>query len=204
MAEIKQAEGYEAEMQGTSVRRSHTSNNNNASAGGAQVGMPWTGEADKAMKALADGTNSIVQLGIDIKDEKIILLNESKELNSLSLPSNDPSYTFYKHTTGIGMVFRIICDFSRASMLVILTVYLSLSDLTVFIYCCPDTSPIRGRMIYSSNCQPIVQDAKSRGVQVSKKVRTRFRFFQSLLIGMLVIITTNSSKRRLTCRQITV
>lgn len=166
MVEIKQAEGYEAELHGTSVRRSHTGSN--AAAGGAQVGMSWTGEADQAMKSLAEGRNQIVQLGIDTKDEKITLVNESEESASLSLPPNDPSYTFYKHNTGIGMPF--ISHFGDI-LSSIFTDHSILSASIVFIYCCPDTSPIRGRMIYSSNCQPIVQDAKSRGVQVSKKVR---------------------------------
>ncbi|KAK9898000.1 actin depolymerizing protein [Cystobasidium minutum MCA 4210] len=144
MADIKLAEGLEAEMQGTTVRRSHTGGNNGGSAaGGAQVGMPWTAEAEEAMSALAKGENQIVQLGIDTKDEKIVLLSSAQDTASLTLPSNDPSYTFYKHATGI-----------------------------VFIYCCPDTSPIRGRMIYSSNCQPIVQDAKQRGIEVVKKLET--------------------------------
>lgn len=103
MADIKLAEGLEAEMQGTTVRRSHTGGNNGGSAaGGAQVGMPWTAEAEEAMSALAKGENQIVQLGIDTKDEKIVLLSSAQDTASLTLPSNDPSYTFYKHATGIG------------------------------------------------------------------------------------------------------
>lgn len=102
MADIKLAEGLEAEMQGTTVRRSHTGANS-ASAGGAQIGMPWTDEAEEAMSSLANGDNQIVQLGIDTKDEKIVLLSAAQDTSSLSLPSDDPSYTFYKHSTGIGM-----------------------------------------------------------------------------------------------------
>ena len=100
MAEIKQAEGLEANMQGTTVRRSHTGDH--TTTGGAQVGMPWTEEADEAMKSLGKGSNQVVQLGIDTKNEKIILLSASENTSSLSLPADDPSYTFYKHATGIG------------------------------------------------------------------------------------------------------
>lgn len=110
MADIKLAEGLEVEMQGTGVRRSHTSGGgSNTTAGGAQVGMPWTEEADEAMRSLAEGKNQIVQLGIDTKDEKIILLSAAEDTSSLALPANDPSYTFYKHTTGIG---RLLSNFS--------------------------------------------------------------------------------------------
>lgn len=102
MADIKRAEGIEGEMQGTTVRRSYAGNSAATAAGGAQVGMPWTDEAEEAMSGLAKGDNAIVQLGIDMKDEKIVLLSAAQDTASLALPSNDPSFTFYKHESGIG------------------------------------------------------------------------------------------------------
>lgn len=115
MADIKLAEGLEAEMQGTSVRRSHTSaaGGGNAAAGGAQVGMPWSDDAEEAMKALSNGQHQIVQLGIDLKDEKIVLLSAAQDTASLAIPTSDPSYTFYKHSTGVGTLTSKSADFRK-------------------------------------------------------------------------------------------
>lgn len=118
MADIKAAEGIEAQLYGSSVRRSHTSafssgsgtdsntsaaagssTTTNTTAGGSQIGMSWTQEAQDAMSELSKGEKDVVQLGIDTSKEEIILISQGSEL---SLPENDPSYTFYKHATGFG------------------------------------------------------------------------------------------------------
>lgn len=53
MADIREAEGIESQTTGTAVRKSHA---------GAQLGMPWTSEAEEAISSLAQGKHRIVQL----------------------------------------------------------------------------------------------------------------------------------------------
>jgi twinfilin-like protein len=105
MADIKSAEGIEASMQGTSVRHSSI---NNASGSGAQVGMAWSDEAVNAVGALAKGEKEVVQLGLNTKEEIVILLSAAEQGEALSLPADEPSYTFYKHATGVGESYATV------------------------------------------------------------------------------------------------
>ena len=164
IADLKEAEG--TEVLGTSSRRNHA---------GAQIGMEWDEKVGPALEALSRGENTIVQLvrvcylylsrlahalmqkplkGINNTTEKIVLLETPQVLE---VPITDPSYTFYAHSSGIGNITKL----SQRKRL---------KYIPVFVYCCPDASPIRGRMMYSSNCQHLIRDAKGCGIDVIKKV----------------------------------
>lgn len=47
----------------------------------------------------------------------------------------------------------------------------ALHVLPVFIYSCPSGSPVKSRMIFSSNTQHVAKKAQTLGLDVAKKVR---------------------------------
>ncbi|KAK4057131.1 Twinfilin-1 [Microbotryomycetes sp. JL221] len=93
-----------------------------------------------------DCARKIVEDEIDqaqFEIDKERIIPVSLSPTSLSLPSSSPSYTIYRHSKGI-----------------------------VFIYCCPASSPIKSRLVYSSSASAAVSHAKSLGIDIIKKLET--------------------------------
>ncbi|KAK4051460.1 Twinfilin-1 [Microbotryomycetes sp. JL201] len=77
-----------------------------------------------------------------IENEEIVPV--SNQPSSLSVPAASPSFTLFRHSGG-GIVF---------------------------IYCCPPTSPVKSRLLYSSSTSAAVAQAKAFGADVVKKLET--------------------------------
>ncbi|KAI5481114.1 PTK9 protein tyrosine kinase 9 [Pseudohyphozyma bogoriensis] len=113
-------------------------------AGTVHGALEWTEQAQERLLELQkkEGESWTLTLEIDTKTE-VVILADPQPLD-LSLPTSSPSYTFYSHTNGA----------------------------VVFIYCCPSSSPIRHRMLYSSSCLGVPRTATALGLTVSKKIET--------------------------------
>ncbi|PVG02256.1 actin depolymerizing protein [Serendipita vermifera] len=135
--------------QGAGERRSH--------AGSAPVGFKWTSDAEDAVKDLAnqEGCSKLVILSVNTKDESLVLKQASRNVSpnqlASSIPSSEPTYTFYlwPHKRNGEDINSII-----------------------FIYCCPSGSPVKHRMVYSSGVVSVVNAAKTMGVSVAKRSET--------------------------------
>ncbi|KAM0789154.1 hypothetical protein ACM66B_000005 [Microbotryomycetes sp. NB124-2] len=143
MAEIKAAEAKERregtfENQ-TGVGRSMLDSGSAAGGAGNALGLPWSDEARALVEKVAALDASMAQF--EIKKETIVPTLEQPL--SLTVPTNVPSYTLYRQTSG-----------------------------TVFIYCCPSTSPVKSRLLYSSSTSAAVAQAKALGVDIVKKLET--------------------------------
>jgi twinfilin-like protein len=164
MADIKEAEGVE--VQGTSARRNHAS-----------VGMEVNSDVTAAWQALVKGERKIVELVscAQMSTQRIELILRSEGSPLINRKSKSSWQTERVMRPYLCRAIRLHIPSTRIR-LVSVRLYTAREShtcssqlLAVFIYCCPDTSPVRGRMIYSSNAQPLVADAKQAGVDVVKK-----------------------------------
>ncbi|PCH38158.1 actin depolymerizing protein [Wolfiporia cocos MD-104 SS10] len=107
------------------------------------VGLKWSEEVENAVKNLGSGDGGyLVLVTIDTATETLQLSSEAEcnvdDLGS-ALPVSDPAYAFFAWPQEITSPPR--------------------RDI-VFIYSCPSSSPIKHRMLYSSGCAVLVNQAK--------------------------------------------
>ncbi|KAI9841057.1 MAG: Twinfilin-1 [Sclerophora amabilis] len=132
------------ESRGTSAKSSHVSSG---------VAFPITDEALQALKGLETGSENLVQLRIDVPNEKIELGEmTSSDADGLAtrISDDEPRYSF----------FRYEHDFegSRESPI-------------IFIYTCPGNSKIKERMVYASSRAGVLALAASEaGLSINKKL----------------------------------
>ncbi|CAG8613728.1 333_t:CDS:10 [Acaulospora morrowiae] len=146
LAEVRTAEAN-ANSYSSSARKSHA----------AGVSFPLSDEAIDAIKSLgqSEKSNNIVQLSLDIANERIDLDSANKiEIDDLanSLPSDAPRFSFlaYDHDYK-GKDFKSI----------------------IFIYTCPSSSKIKERMLYSSCRGSVISFCENEiGLTITKKMET--------------------------------
>ena len=84
---------------------------------------------------------------IDLPTETLTLsrseANVSPSSVSSFLPSSEPSYTFYHYPSTYSVIF---------------------------IYACPSSTSVKGRMVYASSRNSVVQLAKEEGSEVNKRI----------------------------------
>ncbi|KAF9001881.1 hypothetical protein BDQ17DRAFT_1357648 [Cyathus striatus] len=135
LADLRAAESSSATYDGTRSRISHIDT---------AVGFIWAPEAEEAVIALGRGEGSgLVVLKIDPQNETIILDSVSDaSISTLSsaLPSSDPAFGIFAwpHSYSVTPKREI-----------------------VFIYCCPSSSPVKYRMLYSSGSLSTYRSVKS-------------------------------------------
>ena len=112
--------------------------------------MKVSDEVKSALQELgAGGEGRLVMLGIDISSEKLQLLKSeeiSPEEVSRTIPSDKPSYSFYRHPQA------------------------SSDDGALFIYVCPGSSKVKERMLYASSRNGVLEVARGEGVVVGKRL----------------------------------
>ncbi|EST04788.1 Actin-binding, cofilin/tropomyosin type [Kalmanozyma brasiliensis GHG001] len=134
-------------------------------AGGPAVGFKWDDGVQDAIKALAStasGTSewNLVVLSIDLRSETVELESPPRFVPPADLPSalsaNDPRIAFYR--------------LDKASM------QTSGESVVAMLYCCPASSGVKARMIYSSNVLIILNHVKGfSGMRVVKKLEASDR-----------------------------
>ncbi|KAL8281071.1 hypothetical protein RQP46_006429 [Phenoliferia psychrophenolica] len=107
------------------------------------VGLAWTEEAKAVLEGFAQGSALGDVVRLEVDTKKEEVVASDPQPTALELPPSTPSYTFLRHASGV-----------------------------VFIYSCPPSSPIKSRLLYSSSAGGVVQNAKSLGVDVAKKIET--------------------------------
>lgn len=114
------------------------------------ISMKITDEAKDAIAKLAQSQDEnspaiLVQFGIDIASETLILLASESDITpeqvSTKIPASHPSYTFYHYPS---------------------------TDSTLFLYVCPGSSKIKERMMYAASRLSVVENAKAEGIRVAK------------------------------------
>ncbi|CAK5279342.1 unnamed protein product [Mycena citricolor] len=120
---------------------------------GQTVGMPWSSESEEAVKKLGECNGSeLLIMTIDIPTETLTLksFSETEVANvGSSLPSDGASYAFYawKHSP-------------------------SARDI-IFIYSCPNTCPVKQRMVYASGFNSVFLNAKNLLESASSSLHNR-------------------------------
>ena len=108
---------------------------------------------DEVKSALQDlgkgGEGVLVMLGIDVRSETLQLI-KSEEVRPEDvggrMPSDRPSYSFYRHPQAAA------------------------EDPVLFIYVCPGSSKVKERMLYASSRNGVLEIAKGEGVVVGKRI----------------------------------
>ena len=141
-------------------RAGKSSGNNGASAGGPSLGFKWGDGVQEAIQGLAStasGTSewNLVVLAIDLRSETVQLESPPRFVPPADLPSalsaNDPRIAFYR-----------LDD---------VTLRTSDESVVAMLYCCPASSGVKARMVYSSNVLIILNHVKSfSGMRIVKKV----------------------------------
>jgi len=108
------------------------------------LGLKWTQELQDALNQLGtDDSSRVLVLTVDPSSETLVL-SETVDCDAdslgASLPKSEPSYGFFAWSHSFGE---------------------SLKREIVFIYCCPSSSPVKHRMLYSSGALLVYQGAKS-------------------------------------------
>lgn len=134
-------------------------------AGGPALGFKWGDGVQEAIQGLAStasGTSewNLVVLAIDLRSEMVELESPPRFVPAADLPSalssNDPRIAFYR-----------LDDVSMRT---------SGESVVAMLYCCPASSGVKARMIYSSNVLIILNHVKSfSGMRIVKKVGARKR-----------------------------
>ncbi|KAI9830370.1 MAG: Twinfilin-1, partial [Thelocarpon superellum] len=141
LQEVREAEA--AASQGTSARSSHVSSG---------LSFPITDDAISALKGLDVGRHNLVQLKINVADEKVELADTSStdaEKVASTISGTEPRYSF----------FRYQHEFDGKE-----------ESPVVFIYTCPESSKVKERMLYASSRAGIISTASSEaGLTVVKK-----------------------------------
>lgn len=136
----------EGSYQGTSARASHV---------GQTVGLAWADELKQAAQELVNADSSkLLLVSIDTETETMILnavIDTEVEDLAKHIPASEPSYVYYSWAHSFGSERR--------------------RDI-IFVYCCPSSSPIKHRMLYSSGVAVAVHEAKQMGVPVAKRIET--------------------------------
>lgn len=101
---------------------------------------------------------------MDVPNETVVLVEES---STLQLPNDAACWAFYR--TGKDQI-------GVSAFSILLSCQFNLQLCSVFIYSCPSGSPVKSRMLFSSNTQPIAAKARSLGLEISKKVSSRSQY----------------------------
>jgi len=150
MEQVREAERG-GSFEGSRARRNHV---------GARVGLNWSEEAERAITELGDGDeDTLVIMSIDVESETLIAASVTEEMVddlASALPDEEPCFAFFSWKHNYATTPR--------------------RDI-IFIYSCPSTSPIKGRMVYSLAAASLIQTAKgllagSRANLVTKKLET--------------------------------
>lgn len=118
---------------------------------GNRLAMKITEEARTALTKLSGsgdaGEGVLIQLGIELGSETLTLLDDSvgvaPERFLSGIPSDRPSYAFYRYPG---------------------------TPETVFLYTCPGSSKVKERMVYASTRSSVLHVAKEEGVDVTKRL----------------------------------
>lgn len=134
LGEVRKLEAEAASS--TQTRKSHI-----LGPGGIK-GMPWSDEAIQAVKDLAAGKHTLVQIALNVAEENVYLADASEvAINGLqgAISNTDPRYSFirFKHTY----------DGQE-------------EEPIIFLYTCPTQSKIKERMVYASSRLGIVKWAE--------------------------------------------
>lgn len=117
------------------------------------VSFPLDDAGQEALKKFSQGQNSFVSLGLDIPGERITLSDSAPEIGIEDLvsriSSDEPRFTFY----------RFAYDHEGEA-----------HDSTFFIYSCPDASPIKTRMVYSTTKGSALLYGKAFDIEPEKKI----------------------------------
>ncbi|GAK65291.1 actin monomer binding protein [Moesziomyces antarcticus] len=134
-------------------------------AGGPALGFKWGDGVQEAIQGLAStasGTSewNLVVLAIDLRSETVELESPPRFVPAADLPSalssNDPRIAFYR-----------LDDVSMRT---------SGESVVAMLYCCPASSGVKARMIYSSNVLIILNHVKSfSGMRIVKKLEASDR-----------------------------
>jgi len=115
------------------------------------ITMKTTDEAKTALSQFASGSGGgglLLQFGIDVPSETLILLSSKSDVNPDAvtghIPSDRPSYTFYSVSSTVA------------------------TPGAIFIYVCPGTSKVKERMVHASSRLGVVKIAKGQGIEVLK------------------------------------
>ncbi|EMD38353.1 hypothetical protein CERSUDRAFT_48335 [Gelatoporia subvermispora B] len=112
---------------------------------GTGVEIKWPEEVQQAVEKLVSGEGSELLLlarGIDPASESLALTLQTEcdiEALATSLPASEPSYAFFAWPQSITSPPQ---------------------RMILFIYSCPETSPVKYRMLYSSGSSSVLQSAK--------------------------------------------
>ncbi|KAJ9480294.1 Twinfilin [Pseudozyma hubeiensis] len=146
-------------------RASTNSNSTGSGAGGPAVGFKWGDGVQEAIQGLAStasGTSewNLVVLAIDLRSESVELESPPRFVPPADLPSalsaNDPRIAFYR--------------LDNVSM------QTSGESVVAMLYCCPASSGVKARMVYSSNVLIIMNHVKGfSGMRVVKKLEASDR-----------------------------
>ncbi|GAC94511.1 twinfilin [Pseudozyma hubeiensis SY62] len=146
-------------------RASTNSNSTGSGAGGPAVGFKWGDgvlEAIQGLASTASGTSewNLVVLAIDLRSETVELESPPRFVPPADLPSalsaNDPRIAFYR--------------LDNVSM------QTSGESVVAMLYCCPASSGVKARMVYSSNVLIIMNHVKGfSGMRVVKKLEASDR-----------------------------
>ncbi|CBQ72735.1 conserved hypothetical protein [Sporisorium reilianum SRZ2] len=146
-------------------RVSAGSNGVGSGAGGPAVGFKWGDGVQEAIQGLAStasGTSewNLVVLAIDLRSETVELESPPRFVPpadlAWALSANDPRIAFYRLDSA--------------------TMQASGESVVAMLYCCPASSGVKARMIYSSNVLIILNHVKSfSGMRVVKKIEASDR-----------------------------
>jgi len=118
------------------------------------VRFPLSSDATDALNALATKNHNFVQLSIDAERETVELVAAKRVRDVPGLTSelsrSEPRFTFYRFTH----------NFKGESL-----------DNIVFIYSCPDTAPVKQRMLYSTVKAVVTGAAEDARVIVERNAR---------------------------------
>ncbi|GAA5829367.1 hypothetical protein JCM3766R1_001074 [Sporobolomyces carnicolor] len=103
-AEVAAAQDSTESSQNERAGRSIIFGQQQQEGGGGEVkgALPWSDEAKEAVRGLNDG-GVVVQLEIDLKNEKVVL--SEPQPSTLSVPADHPCYLFYRHAAGIVLIY---------------------------------------------------------------------------------------------------
>ncbi|CDU25993.1 uncharacterized protein SPSC_06164 [Sporisorium scitamineum] len=146
-------------------RASAGSNGVGSGAGGPAVGFKWGDGVQEAIQGLAStasGTSewNLVVLAIDLRSETVELESPPRFVPPADLASalsaNDPRIAFYRLDN--------------------VTMQASGQSVVAMLYCCPASSGVKARMIYSSNVLILLNHVKGfSGMRVVKKIEASNR-----------------------------
>ncbi|PWY97634.1 actin depolymerizing protein [Testicularia cyperi] len=135
------------------------------SAGGPDMGFKWSDGVQEAIQSLAStasGTSewNLVVLSIDVRSERVELESPPRFILPADLPTalsdNEPRIAFYRLDDA---AFRTGGE-----------------SVVAMLYCCPASSGVKARMIYSSNVLTILNHVKGfSGMRVVKKLEASDR-----------------------------